>query len=289
MSKHYRARLLAAVAVATMAGSLAAVGTSGASAQVTRGHPDSGGRFIKANLPRGAVPRASASVTQVGSTNWSGYAQAPTSAGPYKAVMSTWKVAAVTEPKSGNQYSSDWVGIDGFNNSTLVQCGTESDNIGGKAVYDAWTEILPASEVVISGLAIHAGDRIQALVEETSANTWKMQVKDLTTGKSGGRTVSYTTPGNSVEVIHERPEINGSLASLAKTGRVTQDPGFYGTTINKAPAVPLMNAATGATVYQIFMLNNAGTTVIASPSVPDSDNDGFTVADSATSPPPPSS
>ena len=50
-----------------------------------------------------------------------------------------------------------------------------------------------------------------------------------------------------------------------------------------------MNTASGATVYQIFMVNNADTKIIASPSVPDSDNDGFAVTDTATSPPPPSS
>lgn len=289
MRRNYRARLLAAATVAAMAGSLAAASATGASAQVTRGHPGPG-RYIKANLPPGTARPAIASVTQVGSTNWSGYAQnVSASTGPYTAVKSTWKVAKVTEPKSGDQYSSDWVGVDGFSNSTLVQCGTEADNINGTAVYDAWTEILPASEVVISGLAIHPGDKIQALVEEISANKWKMQVKDLTTGQSGGRTVSYSTPGTSAEVIHERPTVGGSLANLAKTGKVTQDPAYYATAINKTPAVPLMNTASGATVYQIFMVNNADTKIIASPSVPDSDNDGFAVTDTATSPPPPSS
>ena len=126
-------------------------------------------------------------------------------------------------------------------------------------------------------------------MEEISANNWKMQVKDLTTGQSGGRTVSYSTPGTSAEVIHERPTVGGSLANLAKTGKVTQDPAYYATAINKTPAVPLMNTASGATVNQIFMVNNADTKIIASPSVPDSDNDGFAVTDTATSPPPPSS
>jgi hypothetical protein len=58
---------------------------------------------------------------------------------------------------------------------------------------------------VISGLTIHPGDRIEGLVQEVSANTWQMTVFDLTTGKSGGRTVSYTAQGTSVEAIHERP------------------------------------------------------------------------------------
>ncbi|MGH9919391.1 MAG: hypothetical protein ACRD6W_11075, partial [Nitrososphaerales archaeon] len=45
---------------------------------------------------------------------------------------------------------------------------------------------------------------------------------------------------------------------------------------------------TYATVYDVVMVNSGGTP-IATPSAPDSDNDGFTVADGALAPPPPSS
>ena len=60
-------------------------------------------------------------------------------------------------------------------------------------------------------------------------------------------------------------------------GKVTADPGSYSTSAPGTTTVyhPLMSAAKGATVYQIFMVNNAGTKVIAAPSVPDSDSDGF--------------
>ena len=143
---------------------------------------------------------------------------------------------------------------------------------------------------MISGLTIHPGDRIEGLVQEVSANTWQMTVFDLTTGKSGGRTVSYTAKGTSVEAIHERPLVNGSLATLAKTGPVTFDPGSYSTAAPGSTSFkPLLSAASGATLNEIFMVNNASTAVIASPSAADSDSDGFKVADSPTSPSPPSS
>ena len=288
--RQYRASLLAAATVGALAVSLAIAGPAGASVQAHHGHPGGGGRRIAASPPPGVKVPSIAGVTAADSFNWSGYAQAVSSStGPYKAIMSTWKVPTVTEPKTGDQYSADWVGVDGFSNSSLVQCGTEADNIGGKPVYDAWTEILPANERVISGLTIHPGDKIVAYGKEISANRWKMNVTDETTGVSGGRTVSYTTPMASAEVVHERPEVGGSLANLAKTSNVTQDPAFYSTAINTTPTTPLMKAASGATVYRMFMVNNAGTAIIASPSKPDSDNDGFAVADSATAPPPPSS
>jgi Peptidase A4 family len=286
-----RARLLAAVTVAAVAGSVALASAPGASAQALHSYPAPGGRMIRSHMPPGVVNASVAGAIQIGSTNWSGYAQNAASNGTFTAVHDTWRVPTVNTTLSGNQYASDWVGVDGFSNASLVQCGTEADNIGHKAVYYAWTEILPAPEVVITGLAIHAGDKIFAQVKETKANTWLMQVKDLTTGKSGSKTVSYTTPETSAEVIHERPAVNGSLATLAKTSKVTQDPGSYSTS---APGTttsyhPLMSPASAATVYQIFMVNNAGTKIIAAPSAPDSDRDGFAVAYGATSPAPPSS
>ncbi len=70
-------------------------------------------------------------------------------------------MSAVDTGLSGKQYSSDWVGI-GEGNSTsgdLVQDGTEADNIGGKDKYDAWTEILPATQITISGLTIKPATR----------------------------------------------------------------------------------------------------------------------------------
>jgi hypothetical protein len=75
-------------------------------------------------------------------------------------------------------------------------------------------------------------------------NKWKMQVKDLTTGRVTAGPFRIP-PGTSVEVIHECPTVGGSLANLAKTGKVTQDPAYYSTATNTSPTVPLMKAASG--------------------------------------------
>jgi Peptidase A4 family len=286
-----RTRLLAAVTGMALAGSLAIAGVAGASVQARHTHPGPAGRRIAAKAPPGVVNSAIAGATKSYALNWSGYAQNTATKGTYTAVRDYWTVPTVNTKASGSQYSSDWVGIDGYSNSSLIQCGTEGYNVSHAAHYDAWTEILPASEVVIPGLVIHPGNKMEGLVEETSPGTWVMTVFDLTTGKSGGRTVTYSTPGQSAEAVHERPEVGGSLATLAKTGKVTLDPGAYSTSVPSTKPVyqPLMTGVTGATVYQIFMLNNAGTKIIAAPSLPDSDGDGFALADGATSPAPPSS
>jgi hypothetical protein len=116
-----------------------------------------------------------------------------------------------------------------------------------------------------------------------------MTVADVTTGKSGGRTTKYASSGASAEAIHERPEVNGALATLAKTNKVTFVPGDISTTAPGSTPVltPLLKPATKAKVNQIFMLNNAKTKSIASPSVPSTAKDGFAIQDGATSPAPP--
>jgi hypothetical protein len=280
---------LKAKLVALTVGSAAALALAGGSAAAGI-VPGAAGIGIRAALPPGfhAAQAAVKGATQVGSTNWSGYAQVGKKTKVFTAVKGTWTVPTV-KVESGTQYSSDWVGIDGaFNNSTLIQDGTEGDNIGGKVKYDAWTEIIPASEVV-TPLVVKAGNKMEGLVQETATNKWSMTVMDLTTGKSYTKAVSYTTPQQDVEAVHERPEVGGSLATLATTTNVTQLPDYYSTAaVGKTPVwVALGKTVADATLDQIFMVNNNDTAIIASPSALNSAKDGFTVADGATSPPPP--
>jgi hypothetical protein len=284
-----RTTLLCGIAVAVIGATPAVAGAApGARA---------GGRNLPAPLAPSGSLSAIEGTTQLGSYNWSGYAQAA-AAGTFHAVTDTWKVPIVNTSPPGNQFSSDWVGIGGLNDGTLVQAGTEADNLGGTALYRAWTEILPEPENPLS-LTVSPGDKITTTVQETTPGVWKMTVADKTTKKTASRTTAYGGSSQaSVESIHERPCIMApcnaveDLASLASTTNVTFDPGKYGTVVKAAPKTPLMNLAAGATLDQIFMLNNAGSEVIAAPSVPDADTagpDGFTVADGSVSPAPPKS
>jgi hypothetical protein len=284
---HIRFKVSALALAVTLSGgtTLVAVATSAGPA----GAAGAGGRAILAPLPGGQA-HAVHGFSQLGSYNWSGWAQGAPS-GTYKSVTDTWIVPTVNTSLSGDQYSSDWVGIGGLNDSTLVQAGTEADNIGGTAFYQAWTEVLPAPENPLT-LTVHPGDKITTTIKFTAKSaSWKMTVKDVTTHKTGKRTVSQGVAGSteaSAEAIHERPCIAdgctsvSDLANLTQTTNVTFDPGKWGTT-------SLMTPAPGATVDQISMVNNADTAVIASPSNPDADNDGFTVADGSVQPPPPAS
>jgi hypothetical protein len=256
-----------------------------------------GGRDLAAPLPQPQIrPQAETEATsQIGSSNWSGYAESAP-AGTFHSVSDMWVVPTVNTAPAGNQFSSDWIGIGGLNDGTLVQAGTEADNLGGTPLYRAWTEILPEVENPLS-LTVKPGDKIKTTVAETKPGVWKMTVADKTSKKTASRTASYSGSSHaSVEAIHERPCIISpcssveDLATLTSTTNVTFDPGKYGT--SKSAKTPLLTLVPGGTLDQIFMVNNAGSEIIASPSAPDADKkgpDGFTVADGPVSPPPPKS
>ena len=107
------------------------------------------------------------------STNWSGYAALAGSGQAFTSVLGSWTVPSVTST-SGNAYSSCWIGLDGDGSSTVEQIGTGADVINGTPGYYAWYEFYPASEIEITGMAIHPGDQMSAEVEydglQTSGN-----------------------------------------------------------------------------------------------------------------------
>jgi hypothetical protein len=158
-------------------------------------------------------------------SNWSGYAES----GTYTGVSGTWTVPTITS-SSGSTYSSAWIGVDGFNDSDLIQTGTEEDYYSGSAHYDAWWEILPASETEISPTTypVSPGDRMSASIWETSATTggggrhhsgsehvWDITISDTTKGWKFTTSQGYSGPGSSAEWILEAPEVGGSIATLA--------------------------------------------------------------------------
>src|SRR5439155_3225782 len=111
-------------------------------------------------------PRVSAAATSNAgwaSSNWSGYAKT----GSYARASGAWVVPSIASSRKAT-YSSQWVGIDGFNNSNLIQTGTEADYYSGSAHYGAWWEILPAAETVIPSITVHPGDHMSGSVTKGS-------------------------------------------------------------------------------------------------------------------------
>ncbi len=206
------------------------------------------------------------------SSNWSGYA---ITGGPFTSVTAQWKVPAVSATR-GATYSSSWVGIDGFNNSSLIQTGTEQDYYSGSAHYGAWWEILPAPATFISTITVHAGDLFNASIARGTGGLWTISINDVTSGHSFSTTLPYSGPLTSAEWIQEAPTVNGRLAHLAHYGLATFDPG----TANGAS--PNLMSTNGGKMVQ-------GGKTVSTPSNPDGDSDGFNAHYGATAPSPPAS
>ena len=208
------------------------------------------------------------------SSNWSGYAL---SGSNYSSVTANWVVQAVA-PSHQATYSSEWVGIDGFNNSSLIQTGTESDVYNGKTHYDAWWEILPAAETVIPSIVVSPGDQMSASITKGAGSSWTITISDTTTGKTFSAPETYTGPQTSAEWIEEAPTVGGRIAPLANYGKTTFDPGA----VNGSS--PGFTASEGGVMIQNRIQ-------VSTPSNPDNDTSpvGFNMAYGATAPSAPAS
>lgn len=101
------------------------------------------------------VPVGSASNNTVTSSNWSGYAVQ--SASQFTVAEGKWGEPTATCNTSSAQYSSFWVGIDGYSSNSVEQLGTDSDCNGvGRPSYYAWYEMYPANSVELSRLSIRS-------------------------------------------------------------------------------------------------------------------------------------
>ena len=214
---------------------------------------------------------------QIESGNWSGYVLAHYETGvTYTSAAGLWAVpSAAVPPGQTTGYSSSWVGIGGFcenanctkGDSSLIQLGTESDAKTSGASYYAWYETLPQSETMIRGFAVKPGDSIAASLKLLSSarfnQTWQLSIKDVTTGATWSKNVSYRSSELSAEWIQEAPSSYSGVLPLANFGTASFDLGTVNGSTN-----PAFTAAN-----EVIMLNPHGET--SNPSAPDIDTDGF--------------
>jgi len=146
------------------------------------------------------VPRS-----EVQSQNWSGYVATP---GPYTAASGTFTVPSLSPGIPGQDMLTEWVGIDGADNSSLIQAGvTEIPDPGNPAGFDlyAWWEVLPAANQPIPTVTVSPGDEVSITIGQVSVTSWEIRLTDGTNGQSYTQDVSYTGPGTSAEWIVEAP------------------------------------------------------------------------------------
>jgi hypothetical protein len=216
------------------------------------------------------------------STNWSGYAVTG-SAGSVTDVKGSWKVPAIVAcPKRTNQYSSFWVGIDGFSSNTVEQVGTDSDCRGGVPVYYAWYEFYPSPSYTI--FTVTPGNVISAEVTySSSSGKFTVSISDAAPGKSYSTSATVSSAKrSSAEWIAEAPSSYSGVLPLADFSTVYfgfDNTKASGTCYATVGGVTNTIGSFGSSVQVITMVSSSrGHAVKASPSNLSTDGTSFSVA-----------
>lgn len=151
------------------------------------------------------------------SRNWAGQIDTGPAGTTFTSVTGYWRVPTVL-PSANRKATATWIGIGGVGTSRLIQTGTSETTSGNTTTYSAWYELLPASSVRIND-PVSPGNAMEAVIDETAADEWQIQIEDVTKGWVAKGTVAYTAgAATTAEWITERPEITGTLATLADFG-----------------------------------------------------------------------
>lgn len=223
------------------------------------------------------------------STNWSGYADTASSGYAFNSVSATWTQPAVTTQSSSSYVAASfWVGLDGFNSSTVEQTGTQAViGPGGTVNYTAWYELYPQVEIPV--FAVKPGDKISAsVVYQPSSNKYAFNIEDLTSGASYKITTinSQTTSAarSSAEWIVEAPEFGTSsgsyqlstLADYGSFGFNNASAGITGSKLTQTGSISGVNANSAASLNSIILVDGKTFQALSTPSALSDNGASFT-------------
>jgi len=206
-------------------------------------------------------------LTQVQSTNWSGYAD--TGSG-FSTVTSSWTEPSATCSSSTTSLAAFWVGIDGYSSSSVEQDGTLIECYQRVAYQYTWWEMYPTNAIQVVGSSLATGDSITASVVR-SGTSYTLKVTDSThSANSFSTTQSCSSCANtSAEWIAEAPSGSSGVYPLARFS-----------TWNAANATVAEGSTSGVissfTDDEITMVNSSGTAK-ATPGALNSSGNGFSV------------
>ena len=148
------------------------------------------------------------------SDNWSGYVAVGTG---INGVEGTFTVPKLTTASEAGEQLAEWVGIDGWDDSSLIQAGItehpDPNDPTGAFYILPWWEILPAPETPITTMTVSPGDQVTVTIGQVSGDEWAIELEDDTTGARFLIDETYTGPMQSAEWITEAPT-NGSTGTI---------------------------------------------------------------------------
>jgi hypothetical protein len=196
------------------------------------------------------------------SYNWSGYADSATTPGTFTKVGGQWKTPRVTCNRE-DELTSEWVGLDGYNNGTVEQDGTLSWCFQDRATYFTWYEMYPAGTIEV-GNSLRPGDKVTASVSRTGTS-YTLSLTDSTRpANSFSVTATCTTCQNtSAEWIAERPAFPIGIAPLADystwtLSHATETAGGITGTISSYPTNEEIDMVDATDTYALSIASSLG-------------------------------
>ena len=237
-----------------------------------------------------ATLSTSSTVSEVGSVNWSGFADVQNTAGtgpgttPISSVSGSWTIPRVNcvsgQYRNEDVIVAQWVGLDGFNDDTVEQLGTEAECFEGVEYYFEWSEMFPSGTVGQGTTACindntdcpQPGDQIQASVVSTPGtggnNDYTLKLTDFSDSAqnfSDPATCPATECLNSsAEWIVERPAYDlyfgPQIVPQADYGRTAFTNGTVGTG-SKSTTIENYPGA----VYDVAMVDDTESYILSCP------------------------
>jgi hypothetical protein len=206
-------------------------------------------------------------LTQVQSTNWSGYADTGSA---FSTVTASWTEPSATCSGRTTSLAAFWVGIDGYSSSSVEQDGTLIECYLGTAYQYTWWEMYPSNAIQVVGSTLAAGDRITASVVR-SGTSYALKVTDSThTADSFTTTQTCSSCANtSAEWIAEAPSGSSGVYPLSHFSTWTAS----GATVTEGSTSGVISSFTDD---EITMVDSAGA-VKAQPGALNSSGNGFPV------------
>jgi hypothetical protein len=208
-------------------------------------------------------------LTQVESTNWSGYADDNSAGNTYSKVTGGWTEPSVSCTKR-TSLAAFWVGIDGYSSGSVEQDGTLAECYLGSAYYYTWWEMYPSNAIQVAGSSLSPGDSISASVVK-SGTSYTLTVTDSTHPANSFSTVQSCSncADSSAEWIAEAPSGSRGVYPLSDFHSWTE----RGATVTSGSTSGVISTFPDD---KIIMIDSAGRTK-ALPGALNSSGNGFTV------------
>ncbi len=140
------------------------------------------------------------------SSDWSGYAALPKTAGrTFTSIVANYNVPSVASSNSPYTFSFHWIGLDEWADQTVEQDGISANCEGSTPHYHAWYEMYAANSHY--GIPVNPGDTIESsIIRYLGGAEYELSLKDVTS--SQGFDVVQTCPvsacdNSSAEAITE--------------------------------------------------------------------------------------